>query len=219
MLTQRNIRPSLQCFPLALKACGQESHSHPHTCTRDIYMIFTDMLQPCLCFYLLNISLPSLCRTVRLHIRFVCVHFHMQSQGFLSLLTPQSPANSVSMETGAGEGGDDVDFLTPSVPWDTNCQQVHMFVCLCACVNVYAYFHMINMMYICDLHEPENLKVQEATITFQIQAISALTLCRIVSMCVSMCVCVCVCEYSLACAASTFMAASYQLPKLSGSVC
>lgn len=72
---------------------------------------------------------------------------HLRTQDF-SRFTSRSAANSVSMETvrgssgGAGgggvvgddrreeeevEGAHDVDFLTHSVPWDANCQQVCAF--------------------------------------------------------------------------------------------
>lgn len=128
-----------------------------------------------------------------------------------SRLTSPSAANSVSMETVEGRRGEkettggrkrrrwgrhDVDFLTHSVPWDANCQQVcafHASVLKCApCARVFS---------------PTRLK-GDGCVRGKFFQFSACALVVVVGVCAR------VRWFSLACVAQTIMAASYQLPEL-----
>lgn len=102
---------------------------HPHaTCTSHSPTHTVTGLLPTLSWQPVSHSAPYMLRLyVRARVLCSCA-----DSGF-SLLTSlqiQSPWKQGG-ERGAGWGGHDVDFLTHSVPWDTNCQQLCVFVCAC----------------------------------------------------------------------------------------
>lgn len=151
MLTQWNVCMSLQCSPLTLRArCKRVPQSPTHIYTQHTLWIHR---YPAV---LLSVLSPTqhlclaVCRPVGLHACFVCVCACSHADSGFSLSSPPLKALQIQSpwKPGGGKREDDVDFLTPSVPWDTNCQQLHMFVCLCACVciRMHIFSRVINMI-------------------------------------------------------------------------
>lgn len=135
MLTPWNIHPSFWCSLLTLRTRHIPTHNHLHPQHH-----YTHWVQHILHTHIWShtgCTLLSLSPRVRVC---VCVRVPacmcVQTQGFLS-----SPLRALEVlspwKQGEEEGGKDVDFLTPSVPRDTNCQQLCTFVCLCfVCMRV-----------------------------------------------------------------------------------
>ena len=137
------IRPSFWCSLLTLRtpAPTLSLHTlfgtHPAPSYLDFYSLHPVVTQP------------------------VCVCVCVQTQGFLSsslrALQVLSP-----WKQGVEEEGKDVDFLTPSVPRDTNCQQLCTFVrlgnvcmrvtgvgILCACVRACVHLCVCECIGLC----------------------------------------------------------------------